>query len=149
LSENSRKITLGENHRRVVSSVLRRVETTCDEVIWWLERSEGDLHHFQEDVTPKQNQELRLLVQRLRGEIRHVQEELPVDATVHSRSRGIAASISLTRTELEEVVTPGLRGYGALPPETEAALDRQFSRLLVILLSLGEIAERSNSRGVA
>jgi hypothetical protein len=149
LSDSSRKLALGDNHRRVVSAVLRRVEATCDEVLWWLERSGGDLHHIKEDVTPAQADALRALVEQLREEMRKVQKEVSVDASVDSRARAIAASVSLTRTELEEVLTPGLRGYGALAPETEAALDRQFSRLLSFLYALGEIAERNSSRGAA
>jgi hypothetical protein len=147
LAKNSQKVLLGENHRRVVSAVLRRVETTCDEVIWWLGRSAGDLHQIKEDVTSTQADALRSVVDQLREEIRNVQEEISVDASTESRARGIAASVSLTRTELEEVLTPGLRGYGALAPETEAALDQQFSRLLFYLYALGEITERGRSQG--
>jgi hypothetical protein len=143
LAEQSHELALGDNHLRVVSAVLRRVETTCDEVIWWLERREGDLHHFEEDVTPSQAQTLRASVARLRQELRGIQKELFVSPSVHSRARGIAASISLTRTELEEVLTPGLRGYGALPPQTEEALDRAFTRLLLALQALSDAVERS------
>src|SRR5271155_4974867 len=92
LPDNPRKLELGENHRRVVSAVIRRVETTCDEVLGWLERPCGDLHQLEEDVAPKQADELRMLVRRLRGETRRVQNELVIDPSVQSRARGIAAS---------------------------------------------------------
>ncbi|HTQ61896.1 MAG TPA: hypothetical protein VMI32_16860 [Candidatus Solibacter sp.] len=141
------KLSLSENHRRVVSAVVRRVETTCDEVLGWLERTGGDLHALKEDVAPKQAEEIRALVRRLREETRRVQNELVIDPSVQSRARGIVASVSLTRTEIEEILTPGLRGYGALAPETEAALDKQFSRILVFLQAMGEIAQRCSSRG--
>jgi hypothetical protein len=146
LEKQSHGLVLGDNHFRVISAVLRRVETTCDEVIWWLERPAGDLHLFAEDVTPSQAQSLRALVAQLRQELRDVQKELYVSASVQSRVRGIAASLSLTRTELEEVLTPGLRGYGALPPQTEAALDRVFTRLLLALQALNDAVERGQSR---
>jgi len=149
LPENPRKLALGENHRRVVSAVIRRVETTCDEVLGWLERPGGDLRQLEEDVAPKQADELRMLVRRLREETRRVQNELVIDPSVQSRARGIAASVSLTRTEIEEILTPGLRGYGALPPEMEDALDKKLARILVCLQAMGEIAERSSSRGAA
>jgi len=149
LAEHSRNVELGENHRRVVSAVLRRVETTCDEVLGWLERPGSDLHRIEEDVPPAQAETLRALVEQLREELRRVREEIVIDPTVQSRARAIAASVSLTRTELEEVLTPGLRGYGALPAETEAALDQQFSRLLFYLHALGEAAERGRTRGAA
>jgi hypothetical protein len=149
LPEKPWKLELGENHRRVVSAVVRRVETTCDEVLGWLERPSGDLHKLEEDIVPKQADALRGLVRRLREETRRVQNELVIDASVQSRARGIVASVSLTRTEIEEILTPGLRGYGALDPETEAALDKKFARILECLLAMGEIAERSSSRGAA
>lgn len=149
MPENLRKLALGENHRRVVSAVIRRVETTCEEVLGWLERPGGDLHQLEEDVVPKQANELRTLVSRLREETRRVQDEVEIDPSVRSRARGIAASVSLTRTEIEEILTPGLRGYGALAPETEAALDKKLARILACLQAMGEIAERSSSRGGA
>jgi hypothetical protein len=149
LPENPGKVVLSENHRRVVSAVIRRVETTCDEVLGWLERPAGDLHQLEEDVSPKQAAQLRTLVSRLREETRRVQNEVVIDATVQSRARGIAASVSLTRTEIEEILTPGLRGYGTLAPEMEAVLDKKLSRILVCLQAMGDIAERSRSRGAA
>jgi hypothetical protein len=105
------------------------------------------LHQLEEDVAPKQADELRMLVTRLREETRRVQNELVIDPSVQSRARGIAASVSLTRTEIEEIFTPGLRGYGALEPEMEATLDKKLARILVCLQAMGEIAERSSSRG--
>jgi hypothetical protein len=141
------KLVLSENHRRVVSAVLRRVEHTCDEVLDWLERPSGDLLRFEEDLTPSQMDELRAQVSRLREAARRVEEELDVDATMQSRARAVAASISLTRVELEEVLTPGLRGYGALRPDVEAALDAKFGRLLGCLQAMSKIAERSRSHG--
>lgn len=149
MPEKPRKLALGENHRRVVSAVVRRVETTCDEVIGWLERPGGDLRTLEDDVAPKQADELRVLVRRLREETRRVQNELVIDPSVQSRARGIAASVSHTRTEIEEILTPGLRGYGALAPEMEAALDKKLARILACLQAMGEIAERSRSRGAA
>jgi hypothetical protein len=149
LPENPRKLALSENHRRVVSAVIRRVETTCEEVLGWLERPGGDLHKLEEDVTPKQAAELRRLVNRLREETRRVQNEVVIDPSVHSRARGLAATVSHTRTEIEEILTPGLRGYGALPPEMESALDEKLERILSCLQDMGEIAERSRSRGAA
>jgi hypothetical protein len=147
LPEQFQKLALGESHRRVVSAVLRRVESTCDEVLEWLERSGGELRQLREDVAPSQSDALRKLVIQLRKELRCVQEEVIVDSSEQSRSRGIAASVSLTRIELEEVLTPGLRGYGELPPEQEAALDAKFNRLIDCLEAMSDVVERSSFRG--
>jgi len=146
LPEHPQKLDLDPNHRRVVSAVLRRVEVTCNEVLDWLVRPGGDLVQLCEDVSEDQKEELRLLVGRLRGEVLRVQNEIEVDPSVQSRARAIAASVSLTRVELEEVLTPGLRGYGAIPQELEAALDAKFTRLLSCLYALNAVVERGGSR---
>ena len=146
MGENGGKVELPESHRRVVSAVLRRLEVTCNEVLDWLVRPGGDLVQLCEDVSEDQKEELRLLVGRLRREVLRVQNEIEVDPSVQSRARAIAASVSLTRVELEEVLTPGLRGYGAIPQELEAALDAKFTRLLSCLYALNAVVERGGSR---
>ena len=146
LRENGEKLALPESHRRVVSAVLRRVEVTCNEVLDCLVRPGGDLVRFSEDISEEQKEELRALVARLRREILRVQNEIEVDPSVQSRARAIAASLSLTRVELEEVLTPGLRGYGTIPRELEAALDAKFARLLSCLYALDAVVEHGGSR---
>jgi hypothetical protein len=144
--ENDEKLALPESHRRVVSAVIRRVEATCDEVLDWIARPAGNLRQLSEDVSEHEARELRSLVERLRREVQQVQDEVTVDPLVLSRSRCIASTVSLTRVELEEVLTPGLRGYGALSSEIEAALDAKFVRLLACLYAMSRVVERSGLR---
>lgn len=145
---SSRRIELGENHRRVVSAVLRRVEATCGEVMAWLERPSGLLQRLRDDVSAGQAQELRSLAGQLRAEVTRVHEEVTVDLGEQSRARGISAALSLTRTEIEEVMTPGLRGYGHLPREIEAALDAKFARLLDCLETMSNVVDRTPPGGI-
>lgn len=147
LMESGKKLSLPESHRRVVSAVFRRVEATCDEILDWIVRPSGNLQQLSEDVPAQQAMELRLLVDRLRREIYQVQKEVMVDPLVQSRRRCIASAVSLTRVELEEVLTPGLCGYGALSPDVEAALDTKFQRLLACLSTIGSVLERNDSQG--
>jgi len=122
------------------------MKATCGEIVEWIARPGGSLCQLSEDVSEQQANELRALVEHLRREVRQVQNELVVDPLLQSRSRAIASSISLTRVELEEVLTPGLRGYGALSRDTEAALDQEFERLLSSLSAIGNVLERGHSR---
>jgi hypothetical protein len=140
------KLVLSENHRRVVSALLRRVEATCDEVLDCMVRPGGNLRQISEDVSERQAGELRSLVERLRREIERVENEMAVDPSRQPRSRCIVSSVSLTRVELEEALTPGLRGYGALSPDLEAALDAKFARLLACLYAMSSVLERGGSR---
>jgi hypothetical protein len=144
--ESVEKLALAQTHRRVVSAVLRRVEGTCDEVLEWLIRPGRELRQFSEDISAVQADALRALVGRLRQEILRLQNEIMVDPTIQSRSRSIASSISLTRVEIEEVLTPGLRGYGALSPEIEIALDAKFARLLACLYAMSSVLEHRSSQ---
>ncbi len=147
MPDASEKLRLGENHRRVVSAVLRRVEATCSEVTAWLERCSGLLQHLRDDISPGQAQELRSLAARLRAEVARVHEEVILDLGEQSRARGIAAAISLARVEVEEVMTPGLRGYGHLHREIEAALDVRFARLPDCLETMSDVVEPTAPRG--
>lgn len=149
MPESQKKLELSENHRRVVSAVLRRVESTCDEIVVCLDSPGGDLRQFQDDISPKLANELRGLVDQLKEETRRIENEMLVNVSVQSRARGIAASVSLTQIEIQEVLTPGLRGYGPLPRETEAALDAKLARLLACLAKMARIADVAQSQGAA
>lgn len=144
--KSDEKLALPESHRRVISALLRRVEATCEEVLDWLVRPGGNLRQFYEDVSEHQAGELRALVERLHRELDRVQNEIAVDSSAQSRRRCIASSVSLTRVEIEEVLTPGLRGYGALSPDVEAALDAKFARLLACLYAMSGLVEHGGSR---
>ncbi len=138
---------MGENHRRVVSAVVRRVDKTCDEVLAWLDRRPGLLHQYRDDVTSQEVDQLRALIVRLREEIARFQREVTISPAVQSRARAIAGTLSFTRTEIEEVMTPGLRGYGPIAPETETALDSRFTRLLACLEAMSDIVESPAPQG--
>ncbi len=148
MSEVDENILLGENHRRVVSAVLRRVEATCGEVITWLERPCGLLQRLRDDVSAGQAQQLRSLAAQLRAEVTQIHEEVTLDPGEQSRVRAISAALSLTRTEIEEVMTPGLRGYGYLPREIEDALDAKFARLLDCLETMSRVVDRTPPGGM-
>ncbi len=102
---------------------------------------------YLDDLSPRQVEQLRLLAERLRKEVARIQTGLTTDARAQSRARAIAGVLSAMRTELEEVLTPGLRGYGALEPETEAALDAKFARLLTSLESMNSVISGGRLRG--
>jgi len=145
--EGVERLALPENHRRIVSAVLRHVEAMCDQVLDWMVQPSSGLRQRSNDLSKDQTDEMRALVERLRQELRSVQMELTVDRVVQSRSRAIAASISHCRVEIEEVLTPGLRGYGPLSAETELALDAKFARLLSSLHAMSNVVEHRFQQG--
>ncbi len=147
MAEPSEKLRLGENHRRVVSAVVRRIEKTCDEVLAWLDRRPGLLHQFRNDITPEKADQLRVLVAGLREEMARFHREVTISPAVQSRARAVAGTVSFARTEIEEVMTPGLRGYGPIAPDAEAALDLRFTRFLACLEAMSDIVESPAPQG--
>ncbi len=147
MSEISPKLRLSENHRRVVSPVLRVVEKACDEVLAWLERRPGGLNQFRDDISSGEAEKIRAHVALLREELGRFQREAAVRPVVQSRARAVAGTVSHARIEIEEVMTPGLRGYGPITPETEAALDSRLTRLLGFLEAVSDIVESPAPRG--
>jgi hypothetical protein len=141
MADETKKLQLGENHRRVVSVLIRRVEAACDGILQDLDRRPGLLLHMENDIRAEQDGKLRELVGKLRAEVGRVASEVTLDAAVRSRRRSIAARISATMIDLEDVSGSALRGYGTLSPEDECALIEKFARLIVVLEEMERVAE--------
>jgi len=143
MADEMKKLQLGENHRRVVSVLIRRVEAACDGILQDLERRPGLLLRMEDDVRAEQDGRLRELVAKLRAEVGRVASEVTLDAAVRSRRRSIAARISATMIDLEDVSGSALRGYGAMSAEDERVLTEKFARLIAVLEEMERIAEWS------
>jgi len=143
MADEMKKLQLGENHRRVVSVLIRRVEAACDGILQDLERRPGLLLRMEDDVRAEQDGRLRELVAKLRAEVGRVASEVTLDAAVRSRRRSIAARISATMIDLEDVSGSALRGYGAMSAEDERVLTEKFARLIALLEEMERIAEWS------
>jgi hypothetical protein len=130
MSEGRVKLRLGENHRRVVSVLLRNIEKAADGITTWLERKPGLLHHYRDDFTAAQKSRLREMATQLHAEIRRFYDEVELDCAMQSRRRAIAALISSATIDLEEVNSQSLRGYGEVPEEIGHELDAKLERLL-------------------
>jgi len=144
--ESAKKLHLSENHRRVVSVLMRRVETVCEGILQDLDRKSGLLHNMEDDVPPEQARMLRLLAEKLRAEVARVESEISLDPAIRSRKRSIAARISSAIIDLEEIGGSGLRGYGAVSEELEQALGEKFARLVGVLQEMERIAISKGER---
>lgn len=139
----SEKLKLGENHRRVVSVLLRGLEQMCDEIDARLEEAPGVLRQVKSDFSPAQGAALRQMTARVRAEIRRLNTEIELDVAIRSPRRAILALLSAGVVNLEESDSKRLRGYGPLESEKAARLDEEFSRLVVLLEEMSTIAEEA------
>ena len=100
--EMSEKLKLGENHRRVVSVLLRGLEQMCDEIEARLAEVPGVLRQVKSDLSHAQSAALREMTARVREEIRRLNTEIELDAAVRSPRRAILALLSASIVNLEE-----------------------------------------------
>lgn len=134
-------LKLGENHRRVVSVLLRGLEGMCDEIETALDESAGILRHVSDDLPSGQREKLRRMSIGIRAEIRRLNSEIELDPAMNSRRRRIRALISSSIVNLEESDPKKLRGYGALSEEAVTRLQEEFERLLDMLREMAAVVE--------
>ena len=136
------KLKLGENHRRVVSVLLRGVERACDEIEAALGDSDGLLYRVSGDLSVEQQQALRKMTDRVRAELARISSQIDLDVSVHSSRRRILALLSSSIVNLEESTPEKLRGYGELSAEAKGKLESEFARLLALLNEMESAFER-------
>src|SRR5713101_165523 len=129
MSSMPEKLHLGENHRRVISIVIRNLEQMCEEIEHWIERPSDTLLDFEHDLSIEQPDRLRHLIAELRGEIRRITTEVELNRGSKSRKGAIRALLSVHLVELEETESSRLRGYGRLSEEAKQKLDQEVGRL--------------------
>ncbi|HLW83533.1 MAG TPA: hypothetical protein VKS20_15955 [Candidatus Acidoferrales bacterium] len=127
------KLKLGENHRRVVSVLLRGLERACDEIDAALHDSDSPFRRVNDDLTAAQRQTLQKMTEKVRAELRRISSEVELDVSVHSRRRRIRALLSTSIVNLEESTPDKLRGYGEMDDAAKIRLQTEFERLLDLL----------------
>lgn len=138
------KLKLGENHRRVVSVLLRGLEQACDEIDATRHELPGTLRRVRDDLTTAQHSALQQMTGRVRGEIRRLASEIELDTSVGSQRRTVLALLSACVVNLEESEPKKLHGYGEMSPEAEARLASEFQRLIELLQHVAAIVERTD-----
>ena len=136
------KLKLSENHRRVVSVLLRGLEQACDEIEATFRQAPGMLDRIHDDLSPAQRERLRDSVLCVRGEIRRLTAEIELDASFRSQRRTILALLSSSIVNLEESEPMKLRGYGPMSPQAEARLSAEIQRLIELLEQMSVIVEQ-------
>lgn len=138
----SEKLRLSENHRRVVSVVLRGVEQMCDAVLGSLEKQSGLLFQVNDDLNPEQQQKLRMFIAKLQQELQRFNAEVELEPAVHSRKRTVRALLSASLVDLEESKSSRLKGYGPLSDAAKHKLDAELDRLVALLEEMANVVER-------
>jgi Ni,Fe-hydrogenase III large subunit len=141
MPDSSRKIEVGENHRRAISVLMRAIESATGDVVEWLTRSSTTLTEVRADLTPDQQARLRDLVVQVNAEVQRLEARIVLDKKRLSRRRSVAALASSALIDIQEVQASGLRGYGRLVEEAKPVLDDSLRRMALLLGQMLHIVE--------
>jgi hypothetical protein len=136
------KLKLGENHRRVISVLLRGLEQSCDEIDASFRESPATLRRIHDDLSPGQRSSLREKTQCVREEIRRLASEIELDTSTGSQRRTVLALLSASIVNLEESEPKKLRGYGTISKEAEDRLAHEVQRLIGLFEEMAAVVEQ-------
>jgi len=134
---------LGENHRRVLANILRRVELAA----WRLEEQltqEATPHltltHFTHPPTPEQRSILLQLTKQIRQQVTRLATDYRLEVGEQHLLRTIMGEFTLLWCDLEDIRPHKLRAYGAVNPQLQAVLDPPLQRLIELVLTIDGVA---------
>src|SRR5690348_13065279 len=100
MADSPEKIEFGENHRRVVSVLMRGTERACDEVVACLDPQSAVLAEVRDDLTPEAKVHLRDLAGQLKAQVLAFSREAALDKKQSSIRRSVAAIVSAALIEI-------------------------------------------------
>ncbi len=134
---------LSENHRRVLSTALRRVELAA----WRLEERLRQhappalaLTRFTTTPDEQQRSELLGLLAQLREKVAQLAAEYGLEAQEDNLVRTIKAEFSLLWSDLEDTRPKKLRNYGEMHPRAHDLLGPQVQELIDLVLAIDHAA---------
>ena len=134
---------LNENHRRVLSGTLRRLELAA----WRLEDQlvrgeypEVTLTRFTHRPTLSQQAALLELAKQMREEVVKLASEYQLEVKEEDYARTIMAEFTLLWSDLEDARPHKLRAYGDIDPQAHTILGPRLQRLIDLVLAIDEVA---------
>jgi hypothetical protein len=130
---------LGENHRRVLSTMLMRLELAT----WRLEErlrraapADLSLTRFTDTLDERQRGELLHLTAQIRQLIGQMVRDYDLEAREDDLARTVTAEFSLLWSDLEDTRPHKLRNYGELEPRARDILGLQIQELVGLVLAI-------------
>jgi hypothetical protein len=129
---------LNENHRRVLSTVLMRLELAT----WRLEERLKDgppnlvLTYYSGMLDENQRAELLRLITQIRQKIAQLARDYGLEAREDDLARTVMAEFSLLWSDLEDTRPHKLRNYGELHPHARDILGPQIQELIDLVLAI-------------
>lgn len=141
MADDAAKIEFDENHRRVISVLMRGTERACDSLVEWLDHRSTLLAEVRDDLAPDTKAELRALAGELKDQVLAFSRQTTLEKKQSSVRRSIAAIVSAALIDLQEAQNSGLRGYGPLGERERNALDESIARMIALLEEMLRVVE--------
>src|SRR6266566_4831077 len=133
---------LNENHRRSLSTVLRRVELAA----WRLEDRltretppQLALTRFTDPPDSAQRAALLRLVKHVRQEVAALASDYQLEVAEESFVRSTMGEFTLLWCDLEDSRPQKLRRYGAIHPQADEVLGPSIQRLIQLVLAINDV----------
>lgn len=141
-------ISIGENHRRGISSALTLLdEMLCDFERWAKGAAAcGPLYSESNDLGPKQRQTILEEIEILRAMLVDFRDTLALPRKVERVAASIWFRSSLFWETLVELESKHLRRYGAVPPVFAADFDPKVKFLIKHLEAIADAAHRTTDK---
>jgi hypothetical protein len=134
---------LNENHRRSLSTVLRRVELAAWRLEDRLTRETPphlSLTRFTDQPDSAQRAALLRLVQHVLQEVAALAADYRLEVTEESLVRSTMGEFTLLWCDLEDSRPQKLRRYGAIHPQADEVLGPSIQRLIQLVLTINDVA---------
>ncbi len=132
---------LNENQKRSVAVTLRLFEERLAEVERMMTVQErGVLYERVAHFTPRQQEQVRALIDEARQVIRDMAREFQLEREVQNPARRIFGLLSITWESLEELHSKPLRAYGAVDPRLPEVIDPYAEKLARLAVELRHAA---------
>lgn len=138
-----RRIVLGNNHKRGISTTLGLLDEALCEFESWANGREtrSALYREKNDLSPERREKILGEVAQMRDMLRELRDTLGLDGTVRSATKEIWGRCLGLWDHLAELETRYLRRYGEPPPGLAEYLDPKAVRLLELLQGISSLVK--------
>lgn len=130
---NARSLwSLTEPQQRRLTVALASLERVLAQVRGQLQQAPADLHltRYEDRLKPEEAPALLPAIQSLETHLQRLVGELGLSPMTESIRRGLVAGLELASIHLQECRPgSGLKGYGAIAPDTAQYLERELPKL--------------------
>ncbi len=149
MDSETRTAALNPSQIRVVSSTLRLVEQTVDQIESLLiEPVTRITFCLDDDLDAEERRAIHAACDRLRATLGEACRRLGVEVAERSRRRKIRAGVSTVWAMLEDTKSPALRGYGPVSPDAGKILDGLLEEIAVDVIGILRLVARTRPGAV-